>query len=257
MLSTATGGEMLYHGTAAKHLDEIEKNGLIPRAQSKIKSNWTHTVTSNKDAVYLTDAYAWHFAVCASKDDKGLILEIDRGMLRPELLCPDEDVLEQTTRGAGPSDEAPNFAPIEWSMARRTRFYRKLARHNPNLVDASLSQMGTCGYYGAIPWEAVTRYVIVDLKKLPTVLRYQAIDSQVSILNYRVLKDRHRAFTHWFFGDQVTASELTGNNRLETTLDTELKLMLDEQDKRMAEAMNMRNGLQVVDVNHEKEVKYA
>jgi hypothetical protein len=247
--------ECLYHGTSAVRLESIKKKGIVPRIKSRVEGNWTHTVKSNRNSVYLTDAYAWHFAACASStEENGLILEIDKDQLFTWLLCPDEDALEQGTRTL----IGPNFAPTNWGMLKRTKFYRKIAPLNPHLADESLKVMGTCGYYGIIPWSAVTRYVTIDWKKLDPSLRMQAIDSQVSIANYKFLQDRHKAFTRWFFGDEVNAGEVTGydlekllTKRNETEDAVEITAVLEQQNKRMAEAMANRIGLQVVEVKND------
>lgn len=238
----------LYHGTTAAILDRIQAEGLAPRSISKGKSNWKHSVESNKDAVYLTNCYAWHFAASATKNGGlGLILEIDKVHLSPWLLCPDEDTMEQATRQQGPTDKYPNLAPIEWSMEKRTKFYRKNACHNPQMTDACLDVMGTCGYYGTIPWSAITRYVLIDWKQLDLYWSIRAVDSMVSIINYKILADRHKAFTRWFFDDSVTAEELTGNVLWrQGSGDLESNKRLHEQDEMMMVKMRQRDGITIV-----------
>jgi hypothetical protein len=130
--------DKLYHGTSAALIPRLEREGLLPRTHSKNKGNWGHTVPSNPKAVYLTDAYAWHFAAASSKDT-GLILEIDKSKLKPWKLAPDEDFLEQVSRKIGPP-EHPHLAPTDWSMKKRTLFYRKTAiRDFAHLTEESLS----------------------------------------------------------------------------------------------------------------------
>jgi hypothetical protein len=237
---------MLFHGTTASCLDRIKREGILPRAKAKGKQNWKHTVPSNKDAVYLTTAYPWHFAAVASKEKGiGLILEIDRDLLLPWLLCPDEDFMEQASRGCGPTDKNPNLAPLGLDMKKRTMFYRKIAKFNALLVDESLKHMGTCAYYGGIPFSAVTRYVLIDWAKLPFEMKLRAVDSMVSIMNYRILKSRHEAFCRWFFNDTVTVEEMLGYE-----LGDNLTPAIIEQQKRyadkLAESMAQREGLTVI-----------
>jgi len=235
--------KFLYHGTSAKYLDPIKEKGILPRSISNKKGNWAHTVGSNKNAVYLTDAYAWHMAGAASKNkDLGLIIEIDRSKLYDWLLCPDEDFMEQATRTQEPP-EYPNFAPLNWSMKQRTLFYRKIARYNPNLADMSLRAMGTCGYYNNIPWAAVTRYVIIDWGKLHAAIQLMALDSMVSILNYKVLQNQHRALTKWFFGDEVAPEELMHFNK--PSFDDDISCLFKGYFEGMNEAMKIKEGLNI------------
>ena len=239
---------LLYHGTSAAFLDEIKQKGILPRRISKGRDNWKHTVSSNKDAVYLTTAYAWHFASHASNDKKGLILEIDRDLLPDYFrLCPDEDFLEQATR----KQVGPNFAPLDWSMKKRTLYYRKNAISNPLMADKSLEHMGTAAYYGTIPWSAVTRYAVVDWQKNKWAW-FRASDSMVSMMNYRILQDRHKAFTRWFFNDPVTAHELSGEGEYQyDKLDDDIRKFVEQQEERMKQleaAMADRTGIEVVDL---------
>lgn len=239
-----SGAARLYHGTEAKCLPAIEAGGLQPRIRSKSKGNWSHTVDSNRKAVYLTDAYAWHFASIASdRKRNGLILEFDKSVLKPWRLCPDEDFLEHCSRRLPPGADNPNFAPTDWPMKKRLRYYRGLAEHNSALAEQSLSAMGTVAYYDTIPWDAVTRYVVIDWGKLDPSMFLRAVDSLVSPLNYRFLQDRHRAFTRWFFGDPVTAAEVTGNVGFRRWPD-----WVGKADEATAEAMKNREGLKVVTV---------
>lgn len=238
----------LYHGTNAAYLDNIKNNGLVPRAQSKNKGNWSHTVASSRDAVYLTDAYAWHFAASATgKTEIGLILEIDSIWLDPERLCPDEDFLEQSTR----RQSGNGFADPEWSMEKRTRHYRKIARHNPSLSQASLEALGTAAYYGTIPWSAVSRYVLLDWSKINIMTKIQAVDSMVSIMNYRFLSDRHRAFTKWFFGDPVTLPEFAGQMfPLDSdNVENELSELLRKRKEAVEKQMIDRSGIEVITID--------
>lgn len=248
----------LYHGTSSKYLGRIKAEGLQPRSKTKAKGNWTHTVDSNRKAIYLTDAYAWHFAATASEKEPGLIIELDKTLLLPWLLCPDEDFMEQASRKLGPTKDNPDLAPVEWDMKRRTKHYRKLSEFNAKLAPQSLEHMGTAAYYGRIPWSAVTRYVTIDWSKLDMALYMQAVDSMVSIANYKILAERHRALTKWFFGDRVTPAEVTGNAHwlegMERTPENEGMIRtMEQQNERWAEAMKKRDGLTVVNVKGGKE----
>lgn len=231
----------LYHGTSADLLDQIKANGLQPRAKSRHKGNWKHTIQSNRNAVYLTDAYPFHFAATSGPNKPGLILEIAEESLLPWLLCPDEDAIEQSTRRT----QIKGGAPLDWSMEKRTKFYRKLAPFNPELASVSLQAMGTAGYYGTISFEAVTRYVIIDWKKMDPNLYLMAVDTMVSVLNYKILKERHRALVRWFFDDPVTASDLILSIPDD---DSEMGKLQRERLAFMAMAMANRSALELVTV---------
>jgi hypothetical protein len=235
----------LYHGTSARNLETIVRYGLLPRTKSKVKGNWSHTVQSNPRAVYLTDAYPFHFAYNAGNDDEhGLILELDRAALLPWKLCPDEDMMEQCSRNVEATSEN-NMAPTNWSMEKRTRHYRKIAPNNPQLADMSLKAMGTAAYYGEISFSSVTRYVIVDWKKLDMAIYFNACDTTVSALNYRILASRHHALVRWFFGDKVNPIDLTtfsGYVSNGETMPDFIKQSLEHIEK----AVLNRDGLTVV-----------
>jgi hypothetical protein len=247
-----TLNKLLYHGTAASKLERIKAQGILPRSISRATDNWKHTVTSNRSAVYLTSAYPWHFAACASKNDnRGLILEIKGDLLNPRYLCPDENFMEQASRNVGPSEEQPYLAEVGWSMKKRVRHYRNICRYNPHLTEMSLEGMGTCAYYGKIPWPAVTRYVVIEWSKLHPGMYIMAIDSTVAAINFKILRQRHEAYVRWFFGDPVEPSELIGLGGLErlpvgAQVNPELRAMLEKQEDLMKAAMAQREGLHVV-----------
>jgi len=233
----------LYHGTSAKLLLSIQANGLRPRALSKHKGNWKHTVQSNPKAVYLTDTYPFHFAAAAGNNKIGLILEIDRSQLLPWKLCPDEDVLEQTSR----KQLVPGGPPLDWSMTKRTLAYRKIAPFNPDLADMSLKAMGTVAYYDTIPFAFVTRYVVIEWAKLDTALLMMAADTMVSVVNYRILQDRHKALVRWFFNEPVTVDDLSMFPIPDDT-DGKISNLIRKQHEHLRDAMQNRAAVHVVTV---------
>lgn len=230
----------LYHGTSAKLLDRIKEVGLQPRAVSRHKGNWNHTVPSNRKSVYLTDTYPFHFAAGGGRKELGLILEINRDLLIPWKLCPDEDALEQGTR----KQEIPGGPPLNASMKERTKAYRKLAPLNPQLAQASLETLGTVGYYGTIPFRFVTRYVIIDWTKMDMNMYLNCVDTSVSVLNFRILAERHKAMVRWLFGDPVTVEDLMGFWHGEQ-LTGQLAEMENRRREGFAQAMANRDALTV------------
>ena len=138
----------IYHGTREGILDFVMKKGIRPRKGRK--GNWQHTINSNPKAVYLTVAYAIHYAQCAvgPRSDKLLILEIDTDLLDYDNLAPDEDFLEQATR------DNPDFRHVHaWEdMGKRTRWFRHRAHSNfATYWEMSIAGLGNCAYYKTIP----------------------------------------------------------------------------------------------------------
>lgn len=123
----------LYHGTALRHLEGIRQHGLIPRGEGP--GNWPE-FPSRDDLVYLTTAYAPHFAKCAAQDkEPWVIIEIESDNL-PEPLLPDEDFLEQATR----NDENLKGR----SLAERTEFFRNNIQDYMHHAQDSIDALGTC-----------------------------------------------------------------------------------------------------------------
>ncbi len=59
---------LLYHGTNLTNWEKIKEVGLLPRSMGA-NSNWEHTVESDPDTIYLTDAYAMYFSLqCVNTD---------------------------------------------------------------------------------------------------------------------------------------------------------------------------------------------
>lgn len=190
----------LYHGTSSKIAKKALKTGLLPRSITGT-SQWEHTIDSNPDCVYLTDAYPLYFSVNAAntKNSQPAIIEIDTDKLDQSKLYPDEDVLEQAGRKA---DDLPK----DWDMNKRTEHYRTLLpMYNRGEWKKSLEAMGTCAYGGTIPPEAITRIVIIDHKKQAG-LCWTAMDASISLLNYNFMKGKYRALTNWIFQNPIDYS---------------------------------------------------
>lgn len=184
----------LYHGTRAENLHSILINGLVPRTESK--GNWEHTVSSRQDCVYLTSVYAPYFAIQASDNNQLCILEIDTNLLDQESLLPDEDFLEQATRGREPFG----------TMHTRTEFFRDNLLDYHEYWEKSIQHMGTCCYQDVID-KAITRVVTVNANLCPGMLSV-ALDPMISILNHSFCKKKYEALTAWFMLDDVEAKDI-------------------------------------------------
>ncbi len=187
---------LLYHGTNSKIAKIALVEGLKPRALTGT-TNWKHSGNhSNKECVYLTDAYPLYFAINAVKRGTiPAIIEIDTDLLDESLLVPDEDVLEQANR-------RKDDLPADWSMQKRTKYYRDRLMEYQHAWPASLRAMGTCAYFGEIPAEAIRQVITVDHKVQPYVCA-MAMDASMVIMNYQFVGERYKRLNDWIFGREI------------------------------------------------------
>lgn len=197
----------IYHGTTETVARAALTQGLAPRAHTQTKGNW-EACPSNEKAIYLTDAYAGYFAACASDEgSKWGLVEIETERLDRRLLVPDEDWLEQATRG--------QKAPPEWGLNRlrrmesRTRWFRQRLEAFAHLWTESIEGLGNCAYLGAIPASAVTRVCVFDPRANPMVAM-ACLDPIISLMNYRIVGDKYRALTALMFASDEDAAEAHG-----------------------------------------------
>lgn len=196
----------VYHGTALSNLPAILKKGLAPR-KHKVKSNWKHSIESNPDTVYFTDAYALYFALNAmridnGKDDKAVLIEVDTDDL-PGLLVPDEDALEQAGRNQ-------DGLPPSMDMIARTRHYRKMTRRFAETdLDFfwSMQTLGTGGHIGVVPSSCFRRIAVIDVQKDAEVA-WAFMDASVSVMNYRFIGAKFRLLTKLIFGDTPDPADM-------------------------------------------------
>lgn len=185
---------LLYHGTSERHLSSILASGLRPRGRAD--GNWdANHVPSNPECVYLTDTYAPFFALNAAEDgERWAIIEVDSDRLNERNMRPDEDFLEQATRG------------IEWreellsgcSLAEATAAFRCVLHRYADMWRLSAEKMGTCAHHGAVPPEAVTRVALFDPRSNPY-LAMAWSDPAISILNHMCCSSKYKALTRWMF----------------------------------------------------------
>lgn len=189
--------QYLYHGTSRRNYEAMLACGYAaPRAQLKfgaVKSNWTHTVESNRDIIYLTTAYPLHFsASAASGHEEMVVVEVDTSLMLPALFVADEDAIEQCGRGR-------DKLPKTWGMRQRTMYYRQRShRYDPC---ASLSALGTCGYRGAIPTRFFSRALIIPTDAWAYLVLNASMDPTVSVQHYQLLGDLYENNMRWMFGD--------------------------------------------------------
>lgn len=201
---------LLYHGTSFSCWEKIKKNGLTPRNGGS-QSNWEHTVESDPDTIYLTDAYALYFSLqCVNKNEEkfedAVVIEIDTNKLNKKFFVADEDALEQASRHMKDGDGLP----LDWDMNKRTLHYRNMAQKFAKSGyghEWSLSILGTCGYRGKIPLDAITRVAIIDIKEQAK-LCYTFMDPTITLLNYKFIGVKYRVLSKMIFGDVPSSEDL-------------------------------------------------
>lgn len=242
--------EYLYHGTSETVAQRALKAGLLPRSAHRNGSNWTHSVESNPDTIYLSDAYAPYFAVAASDIPKdgtdefeeggveAAVIQIDVSKLDHFKLVPDEDVLEQSGR---------RYDNVKGKMKQRTRWYRTRLKQYRGTEAwlASLEAMGTCGHIGPIPVEAISRVAYWDLRNAPR-FTFANMDAMICLANYRFVGDKYKNLTNQLF-DIPTINELLGAR-------DQLPLAYQLQMKRAAKELKAEidGAKRIVEINADK-----
>ncbi|WPM83004.1 hypothetical protein R5W60_21280 (plasmid) [Brucella pseudintermedia] len=151
----------IWHGTSSVHLESILGEGLKPRGSKA--SNWK--AASHADLVYLSQAYALHYAGNAVDKEGGdvLLVEIDTELL-PEtrsMLADEDAILSALSMGI---IERPAFAEYDPELTLHNvaeLITADLGKYAEIGADAawSLSVIGNCTHAGIIPPEAITRIV--------------------------------------------------------------------------------------------------
>ncbi len=239
----------LYHGTTGAVAARALIQGLRSRSMTGKPSNWTHTVESNTDHVYLTNAYALYFALNAT-DEPGNVLgivEVETDLLDERHMLPDEDVLEQSTRGFD-RDNAPDWwyliglSEAGDDMIKRTQCFRDFLHLFQDMWQKSIDAMGTAGYRFMVPSRAITRVALLDTARMRKglggrALIVSALDPTISLMNYLVVGAKYRALTQLVFdADGVTPEMLTAPFPVQ-----------DIQREVLQAMIAMRDGIRVID----------
>lgn len=199
----------LYHGTSGEVAHLVLTNSLKPRSVVGGKGNWEHTVTSNPDCVYLTSCYAGYFAHCAVKGDSTElgIIEVDSSLLNQRRLLPDEDFLEQVSRGQKWDNKLIERELSKCKdMKARTLWFRDHSSLFQDIWPKSVEYMGTCCYHGVIPTDAITRVSVFDWKKAP-IAGLKLIDPSITPINYKIMSTTYKALTRWLMGENISLDE--------------------------------------------------
>jgi RNA:NAD 2''-phosphotransferase len=186
---------ILFHGTSSRWLDQILAQGIRPRRRTRFEGNWTDTVNSHANHVYLTDSYAPYFAECAipSEDHKSVPVVFVVDTLRIPQLVADEDAIEQVERRSHPNEIFSKSDVYERTrrfatMAPRLAASGKFTHHD------SLTALGTCAAVDTIPRQAIIGYI-----RLKRVYSWQVWDPTITLENYRFMGDFYRHVSEYLW----------------------------------------------------------
>jgi hypothetical protein len=241
----------LYHGTSEKAARVALKEGILPRGLQGTNSTWDNC-PSHPDCVYLTTAYAAYFAMNAtSGNERWGIIEIDTDQLSPprggSVLIPDEDFLEQVTRG---SKSLTDWGLPAEGMKLRTKWFRDHLLSFAHLWEESIKHLGNCALFGQVPPEAITRVAFYDPSSNPG-MTMLAADPMISLMNYRICGPKYRALVQWLMGDEVKVSDI--DPFAEEVAGRDIPPGMEDffeghqaRLQQLRESLSMREGLEVV-----------
>lgn len=169
---------ILYHGTSSTFLDDILHGGLQCRGDSP--SNWVDHPSCD-DRIYLTTAYAVHFAKAACEQHGGKPLILKVVIDDTSNLVPDEDVLAQCDT----SEIAPEL--VGKSLTEKTQYWAKKSGWLKHLYYFSLETLGTVAHLGDIPASCIEDYVVLEWDN-PAIFGH---DPTITIMNYKILGDSY------------------------------------------------------------------
>lgn len=179
----------LYHGTSEAVARKILVEGIKPRG--KRKSLWKEC-PSRHDLVYMSRLYAPYFAATTSgSKHRWALVEVETDDLCGSLLMPDEDWVEQGSRGGFMS---------HLKMSERTKWIRDRIERWQDLWKMSVEKLGNCSYMGTIPVEAIRGVVLFAPSTNPWI-SMMATDPTITPMNAQLCGDKYLALTKWFFED--------------------------------------------------------
>lgn len=199
-MAMTTLPEHLYHGTRTSIVPTVLAHGLLPRSRSG-SDNWSHTVSSHRDAVYLTSAYALHFALGCRLEGDPCILRIRTAALDSPKLVADED--SYSLLGAS-HPKLSRYADLH----ERVAFWRdRLAETDAAL---SLAKLGNCAYLDGIPAESIDSVLVLSREQAQHLV-FAFADPVISPLNFRIFGPDYIGFTQWLFTRELQWTPRLGN----------------------------------------------
>lgn len=162
----------LYHGTSIKYASEIMKTGFKSRAQTGI-SNWEYSLPSQPQYCYLTNAYAFYFAHCATEEGVD-VASVLRVWVDEKDILPDEDFIRQVYR-------IPNDEDVE---------YAEYANEKAGLL--SIQHLGNCCVY--------PRHIkSVERKDFSVKSMFRYCDPKISLDNYKYVGLYYSRLLEWWW----------------------------------------------------------
>lgn len=198
---------LLYHGTSYSRIRSILRNGIQPRSVTGMTKN-TSDFASMQEAVYLTDGHALHFACNASQmHERWVVIEVDTEKIPADdlWLVPDELFLEQVTRGSDLS--GIDGFNAEQTIPQRVRAFQHQIHNFSHLWQSSLDGIGSCAHLGSVPFEAMTRVVVIDPSCHPFMCGL-GMNPDMTVSGYAVSQHKYRELTRWAAGYRAKASEI-------------------------------------------------
>ena len=153
-------------------------------------------VDFNPDMAYLTTTYALYFAYMTTNfetESQIAIIEIDTDKLDKRKVYPYENFICDIVRR-----QNADFQPEEKNKKLHKYIRNNLEKYRGNWTE-SLKILGTVGYKGIIPPNAITRYAVFDLAKNSGVLALSMMDPIICATNYALFGKFYRQFIAWLF----------------------------------------------------------
>lgn len=197
----------VYHGTNAKYVKEILKNGIQTRENTGF-SNWSENkMDSIKNHVYLTRLYGLYFGMCAVenlKEESVAVFKIDLDKLNNESLYPDEDYIEQGIRYDGLDVNILQGYDTESSMPTRMECIRNKIENYQSCWFDSLKNLGNISHKGHIPSKAIKSVSIINAP----MSFYMDIDPTITIQNAMYAGNKYHFYNELIFGKEYTAEDV-------------------------------------------------
>ena len=177
------------HGTHAGALPSILEKGLLPRSKQQAKGNWA-VHPSHKAMVYITTAYALHFARATETSGLDAILELDLSDLPKYRFFADEDSYAQS--------KIVNMPELEnKSVDERIGYWRSQIHLTEPQV--GLQVMGNACYKGVIPPSAIKKVRLLTPRESQAITN-EISDPVISPDNFKILGGMGQRLHRWLMG---------------------------------------------------------